>query len=76
MRQALFWIGGIVCVLGVAVVVASAVMGYMGYATSYNFGDPGKFQFFLVPLWHIGLAVAAVGAVCLLVSRWLMARPR
>jgi hypothetical protein len=44
-------------------------MRYMGYESSYNFGDPAKFEFVLVPFWQMGLAIGAVGALCLLVSR-------
>jgi hypothetical protein len=37
----------------------------MGLGASYNFGDPTQFQFILVPFWQIGLAIAAIGGVCL-----------
>jgi hypothetical protein len=71
MRKALLWIGVLFCGLGVAVLAASAVLGFMGLATSYNLGDPAKFQFILVPFWLIGIAIAAGGALCLIGWRWL-----
>jgi hypothetical protein len=70
-RRTLFWIGGLLCATGLAVVSASGVMTYMGLSASYNFGDPTKFQFVLVPLWQIGLAIAGSGAVLLIATRWL-----
>lgn len=75
MRKTLIWIGGLLCLVGAAIIVASAVSSTMGLSPSYNFGDPAKFQFFLVPLWQIGLAIALVGAACLLVARWISRTP-
>jgi hypothetical protein len=69
MRRALHWLGILLSGAGAAVIAASAVMGYMGLAASYNFGDPAKFQFYLVPFWQIGLGIAVVGVICLLLSR-------
>lgn len=54
---------------GAAIVVASAVLSYVGVDASYNFGDPTKFEFILVPFWQIGLVVAVLGGICLLASR-------
>jgi TRAP-type C4-dicarboxylate transport system permease small subunit len=71
MRRTLVWVGVLLCGIGVVVVIASVVMRYMGYEASYNFGDPAKFEFVLVPFWHMGLAIGAAGALCLLVSRRL-----
>lgn len=70
MRRPLRWVGFLLCGVGVAAIVASAVMSYMGLNPSYNLGDPAKFEFILVPFWQIGLGFAALGGVCLLVSRW------
>jgi hypothetical protein len=69
MRTALRWLGGLLCVIGVALIAAYGVMSYMGLGASYNFGDPAKFQFILVPFWQIGLVVAAVGTAFLWASR-------
>jgi hypothetical protein len=66
MRRLVFWIGIVLGGLGLALLVASAVMRYMGYDASYNLGDPTKFEFILVPLWQVGLAVAILGALSLL----------
>jgi hypothetical protein len=71
MRKALLWLGGLLCVIGIALVAANVVMGYMGLSASYNFGDPAKFEFILVPFWQIGLATAVVGAACLWAVRRL-----
>jgi hypothetical protein len=70
MRKALLWLGVALCVVGVGVAVASAVLNN----PSYNLGDPTKFQFILVPFWQIGLGIAVVGAVILVVSRLVRAR--
>ena len=69
MRRLLFWSGALLCGIGVAVILASAVMSYLGYQPSYNLGDPAKFEFVLVPFWQVGLAIGVLGALCLLVSR-------
>jgi len=71
MRKVLLWIGGLLCGVGIAVTVGSVVSSSMGLSPSYNFGDPAKFQFYLVPLWQIGSIVAVVGGALLLVSRWV-----
>ena len=66
MRTTLFWIGAVLCGVGAAVIATSAVFNYFGVGTSYNFGNPEKFEFVLVPLWQLGLAVAAIGGAFLL----------
>ena len=70
MRKTLLWIGGVLCGLGAALIAISAVLSYMGLGTSYNFGDPAKFEFVLVPVWQIGVAIAVVGGICLIGWRW------
>jgi hypothetical protein len=65
MRKGLFWIGIALCVIGVGVVVASVVFNN----PTYNLGDPGRFQFILVPFWLVGLVVAVLGAVAVLIAR-------
>jgi hypothetical protein len=69
MQKALLWIGFLLCAIGLAVIVASAAMSYLGMNPSYNLGDPAKFEFILVPFWQIGLVIAAIGGVCLMASR-------
>jgi hypothetical protein len=71
MRRSLLWLGFLLCGIGVAVILASALMSYAGMNASYNLGDPTKFEFVLVPFWQIGLGLAVVGGVCLLASRRL-----
>lgn len=71
MRKAFIWIGGLLCGIGAALIVASAVSSSTGVSPSYNFGNPAKFQFYLVPLWQIGCATAVAGGACLLASRWV-----
>ena len=73
MRKAILWIGGLLCLIGAALIVGSVVSISMGLNPSFNFGDPAKFQFYLVPLWQIGCAVAVVGGACLLLARWVKA---
>lgn len=74
MRKALFWLGVLLLAIGVAVVGASAVLTYLGLSASFNLGDPAKFQFFLVPFWQVGLGIAALGALAMVVSRWVKER--
>jgi len=69
MHKALLWIGFLLCAIGLAVIVASAAMSYLGMNPSYNLGDPAKFEFILVPFWQIGLVITAIGVVCLMASR-------
>jgi hypothetical protein len=71
MRKTLLWLGWLFFAIGAATIVANLVMSFMGLDASYNFGDPAKFQFILVPFWQIGLVIAAIGGVCLLASRRL-----
>jgi hypothetical protein len=71
MRKALLWLGGSLCGVGAALIAAGAVLSYKGFSASYNFGDPAKFQFVLVPFWLIGLVVLLVGGACLIGRRWL-----
>jgi len=72
MPKSLLWVGALLCGVGMAVIIASAVMGYMGLNASYNLGDPTKFEFVLIPFWEIGLGALVLGMACLLGSRRLM----
>jgi hypothetical protein len=56
------------------VIVVSAVLGYFGLSTSYNLGNPEKFEFVLVPFWQIGLAIAALGGAVLLIGHRFKAK--
>jgi hypothetical protein len=71
MRKALLGVGSLLGAFGAALIATSAVLSYMGFSTSYNLGDPAKFEFVLVPLWQIGVAIAVVGGACLIGWRWL-----
>jgi len=73
MRKVSLWLGGVLLVVGIAVVGASAVLAYLGFSPSYNLGDPAKFQFVLVPFWQIGLGFAVLGAICVWIGRLLKA---
>ena len=75
MQRILQWLGWLFCAVGVALIGANFMMTYRGLTASFNFGDPAKFQFILVPFWQIGLAIVAVGGTCLLASRWLNRTP-
>jgi hypothetical protein len=74
MRKPLLWLGSALGFVGVAVIVASVVLGYLGLGSSYNFGNPEKFEFVLVPFWQIGLAIAVLGGALLLLGRRLKAQ--
>ena len=74
MRRSLLWAGSILACIGAVVIVVSAVLGYFGLSTSYNLGNPEKFEFVLVPFWQIGLAIIALGGAVLLIGRRLKAK--
>lgn len=69
MRRTLLWLGVALYGFGVALILANVVMSYRGQSTSYNFGDPTRFQFFLVPFWQLGLAIAVIAVACLILWR-------
>ena len=69
MRKILLSLGVALFGFGVVLILANVVMSYLGLSTSYNLGDPTRFQFFLVRFWHFGLAMAVIGAVCLMLWR-------
>ena len=73
MRKSLLWVGALLCGTGIAVIIASAVMSYMGLNASYNLGDPTKFEFVLIPFWQIGLGAGVAGGGLPLRSRRLKA---
>ena len=75
MRRGLFWIGILVLGAGLAVLAVSLVMRSLGYEPSYNFGDPTKFEFVLIPLWQAGLGIVLLGGVLFLGSRLLGRTP-
>jgi hypothetical protein len=66
MRKALLWVGAVLCAIGLAVIGASA---HLGFGYSINLGDPARFQFILVPIWQIGLGSIVVGAILLWAAR-------
>jgi hypothetical protein len=72
MPRILLLLGGLFGAVGATIIVTSLVLSAMGFGASYNFGDPTKFEFILVPFWQIGLAIAAIGGVCLFAWRQLM----
>ena len=72
MRRTLLWLGLALYGFGVALILANVVMSYLGLSASYNFGDPTRFQFFLVSFWHLGLAITLVGVACLMLWRRLV----
>jgi hypothetical protein len=74
MRKALFWLGVALCVIGIGAVAASVVLTQFGLSPSFNLGDAARFQFILVPFWLVGLGLAVLGAIVLLVSRWIRER--
>jgi hypothetical protein len=71
MRKSLLWVGSALCFIGAATIITSAVLSYFGVSGSYNFGNPEKFEFVLVPFWQIGLVIAAIGGAFVLIGRWL-----
>ena len=40
-----------------------------GLSASYNIGDPSKDQFLLLSFWHIGAALAIIGAVAVIAGK-------
>jgi hypothetical protein len=71
MRRLLIWSASISLAAGLLLIAANAVMHFMGLSVSYNIGDPSKFEFRLISLWHMGLALACVGVLLGLIARRL-----
>lgn len=71
MRKAMVWFGGVLLGVGTMLMLAHAGLSLMGLDASFNFGNPAKFEFVLVPFWQIGLAMALLGGACLIGTRWL-----
>lgn len=64
-------VGVLCCVTGAALIVANVALASLGFDATYNFGDPSQFEFILIPFWQLGLAIAFLGTVFVLWSRWL-----
>ena len=69
MQKLFRWLGWLLSLAGIALIAANVVMTYMGLTATFNFGDPAKFQFILVPFWQIGLAAIVIGGICLWAAR-------
>ena len=63
------WLGRLGCMAGLGLIAAYFVLTSIGVSASYNFGDPAKFEFILVPFWQIGSALVVIGLVFLLIAR-------
>jgi hypothetical protein len=71
MRRISLIAGILLSALGIFAIGASIVMSYLGMDPSYNFGDPAKSEFVLIPFWQIGAAIGVAGVACILLSRRL-----
>ena len=69
MRRILLWLGVGLYIFGVALILSNVVMHYLGLDTSFDLGDPTRFQFSVARFWHIGLGFAVIGATCLMLLR-------
>jgi|ERR1700722_2699796 hypothetical protein len=69
MQKLLRWVGWLFCTAGAVAISAFIAMTFRGLPASFNFGDPSKFEFILVPFWQIGLVIIAIGGTCVLISR-------
>lgn len=69
MWMQLIWIGRFLVGMGILIIGAHLLLAYGGLSTSINFGEAEELQFFLVPIWQLGLAVAVIGAAMIVVSR-------
>ena len=69
MRTTSTWIGRLLLGAGVLLIGAHVLLAYRGMATSVNFGDADALQFMLVPVWQIGLVIAAIGAAVMAGAR-------
>ena len=59
-------------ILGSIAILANLILARMGFDPSVNVGDPSKFQFYLIELWQVGVAVLGIGCIVL----WLGRRSR
>ena len=69
MRTTATWIGRLLVGAGVLLIGAHVLLAYYGITTSINFGDTDELQFTLVPVWQMGLVIAAMGAAIMAGAR-------
>ena len=69
MTRMLRWLASGSMVIGVLLLVANAVLQFMGLSASYNLGDPEKFEFILISFWHVGAVLLSIGAILYLIGR-------
>jgi len=69
MRAGVIWFGRVSLLVGVLLIAANVAMNFMGLSASYNIGDPSKDQFLLLSFWHIGAALAIIGAVAVIAGK-------
>ena len=69
MRLFFQWLGWLGFLAGLGLVAAYFVLTARGLSASFNFGDPAKFEFILVPFWQIGLAALVLGLVVFWIGR-------
>lgn len=68
-RGLLRWLGIGGMGLGGVLIVTDLALRAIGLSPSYNLGDPSKFEFYLVSLWHIGAGILVIGTALLATSR-------
>ncbi len=61
--RVLLWISWVLIIISVSLIIGHLVAFYLGMSASYNFGDPSKYEFFLVSFWKLGLGALIPGLV-------------
>lgn len=61
--RVLLWISWVLIIFSVLLIIGHLVAFYMGMSASYNFGDPNKYEFFLVSFWKLSLGALIPGLV-------------
>ncbi len=59
--RVLLWTSWVLITVSALLIAGHLVAFYLGMSASYNFGDPGKYEFFLVSFWKLALGALLPG---------------
>jgi len=69
MRKILLWLGVALYIVGVALILANAVMYYKGINTSFASNNPTLYSFHITSFWHLGVGLTVLGGAFLMLWR-------
>ncbi len=59
--KGLLWSGRVAAGMGLFFLACEVMGTILGAAPKFNLGDPNKFEFWMVPFWHVGVLLLALG---------------